>query len=322
MNLFDYLFAAVPMLGTLVFVHELGHFLAAKACGVRVLKFSLGFGPPIGFGPFQMRWVRGGTEYVVAWLPLGGFVKMLGEPMLGADSESEAVIDASPDEYLSSKNTAQKLLITFAGPAMNLLLPVAAFMLVLWVGVPRATNVVGMVERGSPAAEVGLAPGDRLLSVDGEDVAWWREVRQAVAESTGSRVRLAVERNGEQLVFDVPVERRGTLDPFGDVAEEGWIGVGSRRLPTLLGVPVNDSRGAIAGLRSGDRVTHVGDVEIEDWEGLRAAYAALAGGMTTFELLRPEEVEPSGACRRRCTVVLVAEGGHRHRGDVHRVCPA
>jgi regulator of sigma E protease len=288
-NLFDYLFAAIPMLGTLVFVHELGHFLAAKACGVRVLKFSLGFGPPVGFGRFQMRWVRSGTEYVVAWLPLGGFVKMLGEPILGIDEESEAVIDAAPDEYLSSKNTAQKLLITFAGPAMNLLLPVFAFMLVLWVGVPRATSVVGMVERGSPAAAVGIAPGDRLLSIDGEEVAWWRQVRRAVAETSGSSIRLAVERGDEQLVFDVPVERRGALDPFGAVEQEGWIGLGSRRLPTLLGVPVNDSSAALAGLRSGDRVTRVGNVEVEDWEDLRTAYEALSGGTTTFELLRPEE---------------------------------
>ena len=107
MTILDYLFAFIPLLGTLIFVHELGHFLAAKACGVRVLKFSLGFGPPIGFGRFRLRWLRAGTEYVVAWLPLGGFVKMLGEPMPGADPESEPqiVIDATPDEYMSAKRT-------------------------------------------------------------------------------------------------------------------------------------------------------------------------------------------------------------------------
>ena len=75
----EFVFALVLMLGVLITVHEFGHFLAAKLCGVRVLKFSIGFGPPIGFGRFRMSWTRGGTEYVVAWLPLGGFVKMLGE---------------------------------------------------------------------------------------------------------------------------------------------------------------------------------------------------------------------------------------------------
>ena len=143
--LFDYLAAAIPMLGTLIFVHELGHFLAAKACGVRVLKFSLGFGSPIGFGRFRMRWLRGGTEYVVAWVPLGGFVKMLGEMQPGGEIAEPTAIDAGPDEYLGAKPTWQKLFISFAGPAMNLLLPVLAFLVVLWVVVPRATTVVGTV---------------------------------------------------------------------------------------------------------------------------------------------------------------------------------
>ena len=82
---------AVLMLGVLITVHEFGHFMAAKLCGVRVLKFSIGFGPPIGFGRFRMSWTRGGTDYVVAWLPLGGFVKMLGENPDEVDSpEAEA----------------------------------------------------------------------------------------------------------------------------------------------------------------------------------------------------------------------------------------
>ena len=129
----DTLAAAIPLLGTLVFIHELGHFLAAKACGVRVLKFSLGFGSPIGIGRFRMRFVRGGTEYVVAWFPLGGYVKMLGEIMPGGEvDEGSEVIDARPDEYLNAKNTWQKLFITLAGPAMNLALPVAVFVALLY----------------------------------------------------------------------------------------------------------------------------------------------------------------------------------------------
>ena len=78
MAVFDTLVAVIPMLGILIVVHELGHFLVAKACGVRVLKFSIGFGSPIGFGKMRMRWERNGTEYVIGWIPLGGFVRMLG----------------------------------------------------------------------------------------------------------------------------------------------------------------------------------------------------------------------------------------------------
>ena len=124
LSFIPYLVAFVPMLGILVFVHELGHFMAAKYFGVRVLKFSLGFGSPIGFGRFRLRWMRAGTEYVIAWIPLGGFVKMLGEQLHDQGDAEPEVIDARPDEYLNAKPTWQKLSISFAGPAMNLLLPV------------------------------------------------------------------------------------------------------------------------------------------------------------------------------------------------------
>jgi regulator of sigma E protease len=292
MTLLEYLAAAIPLLGTLIFVHELGHFIVAKLCGVRVLKFSLGFGPPIGFGRFRMRWVRHGTEYVVAWFPLGGFVKMLGEPMPGAEVDEPQVLDAAPDEYLSAKPTWQKLAITFAGPAMNLLLPVVAFVFVLWVGVLRQTAVVGMVEMESPAARVGIQPGDRVVSIGGEAVRWWDDVSEAIAARSAGAVEIEIERpaGGERLALEVPVEQRGALDPFGSAIRTGWIGLGSRRLPALLGVPSGDAPAARAGLHSGDRVTQVGDTPVEDWEGLRRAYAQAgthaAPGTILFELSR------------------------------------
>ncbi len=303
MTILDYLFAFIPLLGTLIFVHELGHFLAAKACGVRVLKFSLGFGPPIGFGRFRLRWLRAGTEYVIAWLPLGGFVKMLGEPMPGADPESEPqiVIDATPDEYMSAKRTWQKLLITFAGPAMNLLLPVVAFWIILWIGIPRATNVIGMVEQGSPAAAVGIQAGDRVMAIDGQPVSWWDEAHLAIAEQVATSLEFEVDRGGERMLFDVPVERRGVLDAFGAVEQLGWIGVASRRQPNLLGVPFHDVPAARAGLRSGDRVVRVGDREVEDWEGIRRAFEELgpaaSGDTVPFEVLRREGDESEPASR-------------------------
>ena len=295
MSFFDYLFAAVPMLGTLIFVHELGHFLAARACGVRVLKFSLGFGPPLGFGRYRMRWLRGGTEFVVAWFPLGGLVKMLGEMQPDGEVVDPSAVDARPDEYLGAKSTWQKLLISFAGPAMNLLLPVLAFLVVLWVGIPRETTVIGTVERGSPAAEAGLAPGDRIVSLGGEEVSWWPDAQRVIGQTKDATLRVEVDRGGDVLDFDVPVEQRSSMDVFGSVEEVGWIGLGSRRLPSLVGVPSDGSLAALAGLRSGDRVVRVAEVEVEDWEALRAAYSAaardagLGTGRVELEVLRREE---------------------------------
>lgn len=289
----DYLVAFVPMLGILIFVHELGHFLVAKACGVRVLKFSLGFGPPVGIGKWRMRWERNGTEYVIAWFPLGGFVKMLGENlMVQGDDEEEAVANASPDEYLTAKPTWQKLAIVFAGPAMNLLLPVVAFIGVLAVGIPRASSVVGMVEVESPAEIAGIEPGDRIAAIDGVPVEWWEEVELAVRGRESGHLALAIERDDENLTVRVPIEARTGLDEFGTVAEVGWVGLGYRRLPAMVGVPSSESPAARSGLVSGDRVTSVAGVEVEDWESMAAAYAAAPGDTVEIAVLRGESEEP------------------------------
>jgi len=279
MTFLDYLVAVIPMLGILIFVHELGHFLVAKWCGVRVLKFSLGFGSPIGFGNMRMRWVRGGTEYTIAWFPLGGFVKMLGEPMQGVQGEEpETVPDARPDEYLNAKSTWQKLAITFAGPLMNLALPVVAFVAVLATGLPQLSPVIGMVEAHSPAQQSGLRANDRIVELDGVAISSWDKVMSAVRKHDETPVRVRIERDAEMLTIEVPVEARSAMDEFGVVVEVGWIGIGHRRFPTLIGVPDSQSPAAIAGLRSGDRIVRVDDSEVEDWEAVVAAYAARPPG--------------------------------------------
>lgn len=276
MPVIDTLVAVIPMLGILIIVHELGHFLVAKACGVRVLKFSIGFGSPIGFGRFRAHWERGGTEYVIGWIPLGGFVRMLGEAMPGDDLVEMGVpADARPDEFLDGKSVWQKLAIVFAGPAMNLLLPIVCLVGILWVGFPRPAAIVGSVEAGSPAQIAGLAVGDRIVALDGEAVEWWDEVVLPLRErSEPGTAQIEIERAGERRALEVAVATQKTRDPFGAVVDAGWIGISNRRQAALLGVPDATSAANRAGLRSGDLVVAVGETEIEDWEGLRAAQAA------------------------------------------------
>jgi len=287
----SFMFAFVAMLGVLIFVHELGHFLVAKACGVRVLKFSLGFGSPIGIGRWRLRWERGGTEYVVAWFPLGGFVKMLGE---NPEEEDAPEALASPDEALNHKPIWQRLAIVFAGPAMNLALPVLIFAIQLGIGIPRAAPVVGTVEPASPASEAGLAPGDRIVSLEGEPVDWWADVQTRLVESPGETVALTVERDGETRELSLPVERRPGIDDFGAVAELGWTGLLHPRQRPLLGIRDARSPAARAGLRSGDQVTRVGDVEVEDWRSLARVHVQASGPRTwTLQRATGDDVGPA-----------------------------
>ena len=176
------------VIGVLVFVHELGHFLAARRIGVRVLKFSLGFGPRIvGF-------TRGDTEYCVSAIPLGGYVKMAGE---NADDARAG----KPDEFLS-KTKWQRFQVLIMGPVMNLALAVVLLAIVLAQGadVPAFLDqppVVGGVEKGSPAERGGLKPGDRVLRVSGQEVSTlggFRHRDRYASRAGSSRQRRARQR--------------------------------------------------------------------------------------------------------------------------------
>jgi regulator of sigma E protease len=285
------------MLGVLITVHEFGHFLAAKLCGVRVLKFSIGFGPPIGFGRFRLAWQRSGTDYVIAWFPLGGFVRMLGdtnEDAIGdrTDEPDWASDPALASQTLGAKPLWQKLFIIGAGPAMNLLLPVVVIWGTLMAGVDRPTAVVGAVERGSPAAAAGIRPGDRILAVGGERVRWWEEVERAVRARPAGHVTLSIARPGSEATQQVALEvaTRAGVDVFRDNLDVGWLGLQHPRQKAVLGITDAGSPAARAGLRSGDRVVAVAGHEVGDWTAFAQAYeAAGKGGKVALRVERGPE---------------------------------
>ncbi len=207
----DYILWAVLVLGVLIFVHELGHFLVAKRAGVSVLKFSLGFGPKIaGF-------TRGGTEYLLSAIPLGGYVKMLGE-----DPKEEV---ADLERSFSAKPIGWRSLIILAGPGSNFLLAIAIFWVVFMVGVPTLTTKVGEVMEGFPAREAGLLQGDRIAAIEGRPIEKWEELAKQIHQSPGRPVRLTVEREGQR--FDVTVAPKATKQKnlFGEEQEIGLLGI-------------------------------------------------------------------------------------------------
>ncbi len=249
--------AAVVVLGVLIFVHELGHFLVAKRSGVGVLKFSLGFGPKV------VGVKRGETEYLLSALPLGGYVKMIGE-----DPTDESPEAADPQRSFSRKSVGTRARIILAGPLANLLLPVAIFWGVFaFVGQPYFLPVVGTPDPGSPAALAGVLPGDRVVTLDGQPIQRWDQVEATVLDSSGRPLALSMVRDGR--TFDLRLEPRvvSSRDIFGQESPTWDLGL-HPLIPTRIGQVLPGHIAEQAGLKSGDRILAVDGKPLGEWEQL------------------------------------------------------
>jgi regulator of sigma E protease len=235
------LLAFLFVLGVLVFVHELGHFVAARRLGVRVLTFSLGFGPKI------LRTQRGDTEYCISLIPLGGYVKMAG------DSPDDPNRTGQPDEFLS-KTKWERFQVLIMGPLMNIALAVIVMAVVLAQGaeVPVYEDqppVVGAVESGSPAERAGIRPGDLILTVSNEQVETWEDLFIGIGTRPDRDVTLTLRRGGQVERVTVRPESEGRF-------EIGNIGVLPDIDPIVASVIAGEAAEE-AGLQAGDVVLAV-----------------------------------------------------------------
>ena len=211
------LLSFILVLGVLIFVHELGHFLFAKLCGVKVLKFSLGFGNRV----WGRQW--GETEYLISAFPLGGYVKMYGE------QEGEEVQAAERHRSFSHKPVWQRFGIVFGGPLFNLVFAVLLFfVLFVFVGLPEPVDStkIGEITPGSVAEQVGLKTGDEIRTINDRATTTWTEVSDAIKDSQGRPVTLAVERAGEQLTVTAQPTMQKVKNLFGEeVGERYMLGI-------------------------------------------------------------------------------------------------
>ena len=202
------------VLGVLIFVHELGHFLLAKLMGVGVEKFSLGFGPKIVGKKIGM------TEYRISAIPLGGYVKMVGE-----SPESELDESLVPLSF-SHKGLLRRSLIVLAGPGFNLLLSVVIFFLFFQIsGLPVMEPEVGEVREGMPAFEGGLRSGDRVVSIDGHGVIQWEEMAALIKKSQGRPLRVEIVRGGRVLPLNITPKLVSSRNLFGEETQQYVIGI-------------------------------------------------------------------------------------------------
>lgn len=270
----------VALLGGLVFVHELGHFVAAKAFRVKVLKFSLGFGPRVwGF-------TRGETEYQLAALPLGGYVKMAGEdptqPLTGADK----------GRGFNEQSPWKRVIIAFAGPAVNLALPVAVFFAINLSPQQKLPPLVGMVMPNEPADRAGVLPGDLIVSVDGHPTPTFDDMKEVVERRATKRVPIEVVRNGERLTLHLTPTSEN-VDEQVEIAQKGRIGVMIGHLPAYVGVAPG-GRAEAAGVRTFDRVVRVDDVPVRTRRQLDEALDAAFGRAVALTVVRGETVKLPG----------------------------
>lgn len=245
-------------LGVLVTFHEFGHFWVARRCGVKVLRFSVGFGMPL------LRWHdKKGTEFVVAAIPLGGYVKMLDE------REGEVPAD-QVDQSFNRKTVRQRIAIVAAGPIANFLLAMVFFWALAMLGSEQVRPVIGAVEAGSVAARAGLGVGQEIVAIDGEPTSGWAAVNLQLVRRLGESgsLQLMVREQGStvdsprELILDNWLKGADEPDPIRSLGIKPW----RPALPPILAELDPKGPAQAAGLKTGDRLLALDGLPVSDWQ--------------------------------------------------------
>jgi regulator of sigma E protease len=302
MNLLQTIVAFVVALGALVIVHECGHYLIARLCGIKVLRFSIGFGPPL----WKRRIGRDETEWVLAAVPLGGYVKMLDE------REGEV----APEELgraFNRQSVWRRNAVVVAGPLANFLFAILLYWLLFMHGVQEARPVVALPPSGTPAASAAFESGETIRAIDGEPVTSWQDVRWRMLQLALERRQVKVEvlNRSDQINW-----RTLDLSAFDAEQLEGdtlaLIGLQLYRpeISPVIGQIVSGSVAERAGLQAGDRILDANGKAILTWDGLVGQVRAHSGRELRLTYQRGDE---------RREVALVPEAVQQNGSTVGRI---
>ncbi len=274
----------ILLLGGLIFFHELGHFLVARLMGVRVEKFSIGFGPAL------LKWQRGHTEYKLAAIPLGGYVKMMG------DEPDSKVAEEDKQYAFNHKALWKRTLVVAAGPAFNLLLPFIIYIITFMMVSELPPAYVGTVKQGGPAWAGGLRPGDTITAVGDASIDHWWQLEEEVTKHIGQAVEITWLRGGEEMSAEVTPERaRLPIMPrLGVYKEKGLIQIMTVFPRATIAVD-SGSDAEAAGLQNWDTIVAVDGDEIRSYADLEGALAE--PGSHDLMVLREEDLGPAGPAR-------------------------
>lgn len=275
----DSILIFIIVLGVLIFFHELGHFLVARLFGVGVERFSLGFGPRL-FGK-----TVGRTDYRVSLIPLGGYVKMVGE-------EPDSPIDPQ-DKPLSftHKHVAKRAMIVAAGPLFNVLLAIIILsFLFFFIGFPSIRPIVRNVEESGPGWEAGIREGDLIKAIDGETVSSWYEIEKKISDSAGQPLKILLERQDEKRRVTVVPQKEIVKDIFGDDVDYYQLGLSGIDEAGAMVKKVDEGMPAEkAGLEAGDRIVAIDGQKIERWETMHEMISSSKGRPMRFTIQRGQD---------------------------------
>lgn len=282
------LVAFLLALGVLIVFHELGHYAVARWCGVKVLRFSVGFGKPL----FLWRAGRDRTEWVISAFPLGGYVKML-------DEREGEVRPEERHRAFNRQSVYRRFAIVLAGPLANFLLAIVLYWLLFLTGVPGVKPVLGPVEPGTPAAVAGLAEGDTLVAIDGKPVATWQEVRLRLLDRALGRGKVALEveaADGRRVARSLDLSALGAEDLDAELLTR--LGLVPYRPSGIVSVGrvLSGGAGARAGLRQGDVIEAIDGEPVRRADQVVKKAQDSPGRALAFELRR-------GDAQVRVTVV-------------------
>lgn len=293
MQFIQTILALAVTLGILVTIHEFGHFLVARRCGVKVLRFSVGFGKP-----FYSWYDRHGTEFALAAIPLGGYVKML-------DEREGEVRPEELDQAFNRKSPGRRIAIASAGPLANFLFAILAYWVLSMVGIVSVAPIIGQVEPDSPANRMGLERGMEIVAIDGESISSWRQVGMALLERAGeeSPVEFTVTDNGKRLTREVFLDRwladQRDPNPIQLFGIQPW----QPSVPAVIREIVPGEPAAEAGLEPGDKIIEINGETVVEWRAVVERMQASAGeqlnmtverdGRTLELVIRPRSREAS-----------------------------